>query len=47
MVTYKQFEGYSVLVDVEDGLALLVTEDSEGTVDSQLVEVQEDVEESS
>ena len=44
---FKQFEGYSVLVEVEDGLALLITEDSEGVVESELVEVQEETEESS
>ena len=47
MVTFKQFEGYSVLVEVEEGLSLLVTEDLEGVVESELIEVQEEKEESS
>ena len=43
-----QFNGYSVLVDLEEeGLALLVTEDLEGVVESELVEVPEETEESS
>ena len=46
-MSYSQFNGYSVLVEVEEGLALLVTEDLKGVVESELVEVQEETEESS
>ncbi len=46
-----QFNGYSVLVDLIDledsGLCLLVTEDEEGNVETEIVEVQEEKEESS
>ena len=43
-----QCNGYSVLVDLEDsGLCLLVTEDEEGNVETEIVEIQEEKEESS
>jgi len=43
-----QFNGYSVLVDLEDSsLCLLVTEDEEGNVETEIVEIQEEKEESS
>ena len=35
-----QFNGYSVLIDIEDtGLALLVTEDTNGVVETEIVEI--------
>ena len=46
-MSYSQFNGYSVLIEVEEGLALLVTEDLEGVVESELVEDPEETEESS
>tara|TARA_R100000808_G_C2076289_1_gene101843 strand:- start:327 stop:470 length:144 start_codon:yes stop_codon:yes gene_type:complete len=43
-----QFNGYSVLVDLEEtGLALLVTEDSDGVVETEVVEVDDDSNEES
>jgi hypothetical protein len=43
-----QFNGYSVLVDLEEtGLALLVTEDSDGIVETEVVEVDDDSNEES
>ena len=43
-----QFNGYSVLVDLEEtGLALLVTEDSDGVIETEVVEVDDDSNEES